>query len=64
MMNIQLDRGAGFISSLHGPAEGSRDTVEVKGNFAEGAGTPTPVSGTMQKMQRTVTHVERYRKNI
>ena len=54
-MNIQLDRGA---------KDAAGKPTEEKGNTAEGAGTPTPVSGTMQKMQRTVTHVERYRKNI
>ena len=62
MMNIQLDRGGGIYQYLLKDAAGK--PTEEKGNTAEGAGTPTPVSGTMQKMQRTVTHVERYRKNI
>lgn len=54
----ELDRGAGFISTVWREGQGSLSYR--KGETAEGVGIRKPVPGTAQNMRRTVTFVERY----
>lgn len=54
-MNNELDRGAGFISSVRVKTAGK--SSHVKGETAEEIGILKPVSGTVQNMHRTVTYM-------